>query len=86
MYSGEQPQLCKAQRIQEGTHVDSSQSAREFHTKLFFWNTMISSVANGNIFDFERAVELPMYVVMPYLAEKRSMQIVDNLEAKANRR
>tara|TARA_R110000822_G_scaffold91697_2_gene211262 strand:+ start:844 stop:1518 length:675 start_codon:yes stop_codon:yes gene_type:complete len=68
----------------EGTNVGSSTSARAFHTKKFFWNSMISDVAGNDIFKFSEAVELMMYVVMPYLAEKRSLQIVEYLEAKAN--
>ena len=67
----------------EGTNVGSGTSARAFHTKRFFWNTMISDVANGDIFKFNEVVELMMYVVMPFLAEKRSLQIVEYLEAKA---
>ena len=67
----------------EGTNVGSSTSARAFHTKRFFWNTMISDVANGDIFKFSEVVELMMYVVMPFLAERRSLQIVEYLEAKA---
>ena len=67
----------------EGTNVGSSTSARAFHTKRFFWNTMISDVANGDIFKFNEVVELMMYVVMPFLAERRSLQIVEYLEAKA---
>jgi|SaaInlV_120m_DNA_3_1039746.scaffolds.fasta_scaffold03980_4 hypothetical protein len=67
----------------EGTNVGSSTSARAFHTKKFFWNSMISDVAGGDIFKFSEAVELMMYVVMPFLAEKRSLQIVEYLEAKA---
>lgn len=69
---------------EEGSNVSSGTSARAFHTKKFFWNSMISSVANDDIFKFSEAVELMMYVVMPYLAEKRSLQIVEYLEAKAN--
>ena len=67
----------------EGTNVGSSTSARAFHTKKFFWNSMISDVASNDIFKFSEAVELMMYVVMPFLAEKRSLQIVEYLEAKA---
>ena len=67
----------------EGTNVGSSTSARAFHTKRFFWNTMISDVASGDIFKFSEVVELMMYVVMPFLAERRSLQIVEYLEAKA---
>ena len=67
----------------EGTNVGSSTSARAFHTKKFFWNSMISDVAGDDIFKFSEAVELMMYVVMPFLAEKRSLQIVEYLEAKA---
>tara|TARA_R110000796_G_scaffold175882_2_gene292828 strand:+ start:1119 stop:1793 length:675 start_codon:yes stop_codon:yes gene_type:complete len=67
----------------EGTSVGSSTSARAFHTKKFFWNSMISDVAGDDIFKFSEAVELMMYVVMPFLAEKRSLQIVEYLEAKA---
>lgn len=68
---------------EEGTNVGSSTSARAFHTKKFFWNSMISDVAGNDIFKFSEAVELMMYVVMPFLAEKRSLQIVEYLEAKA---
>lgn len=68
---------------EKGSNVSSGVSARAFHTKKFFWNSMISSVANDNIFKFSDTVELMMYVVMPYLAEKRSLQIVEYLEAKA---
>ena len=67
----------------EGTNVGSSTSARAFHTKKFFWNSMISDVAGNDIFKFSEVVELMMYVVMPFLAEKRSLQIVEYLEAKA---
>jgi hypothetical protein len=67
----------------EGTNVGSSTSARAFHTKKFFWNTMISDVAGNDIFKFSEVVELMMYVVMPFLAERRSLQIVEYLEAKA---
>jgi hypothetical protein len=69
---------------EEGISTNSGQSAREFHTKKFFWNSMISTVANGDIFKFGDAVELMMYVVMPFLAEKRSLGIVEYLEFKAN--
>jgi len=68
---------------EEGTSVGSGTSARAFHTKKFFWNTMISDVAGNDIFKFSEVVELMMYVVMPFLAEKRSLQIVEYLEAKA---
>mgnify|MGYP003631444735 CR=1 FL=1 len=68
---------------EEGTNVGSSTSARAFHTKKFFWNTMISDVAGNDIFKFSEVVELMMYVVMPFLAERRSLQIVEYLEAKA---
>ena len=67
----------------EGTNVGSSTSARAFHTKKFFWNSMIADVAGNDIFKFSEVVELMMYVVMPFLAEKRSLQIVEYLEAKA---
>jgi len=70
---------------EEGTNVGSTQSAREFHAKKFFWNSMISIVANGDIFKFDKAVDLMMYVVMPFFAEKRSLEIIENLEAKQNR-
>jgi len=69
---------------EEGTNTNSSQSARDFHTKKFFWNSMISDVANGDIFRFDDVVELMMFIVMPYLAEKRSLGIVEYLEHKAN--
>jgi len=81
MYEGDSPD----DEEEEGTNVNSSQSAREFHTKRFFWNIMISELADGNIFHFDKVVELPMFQVMPYLAQKRSQQIVENLEAKARR-
>ena len=71
------------EKEKEGTNVGSSTSARAFHTKKFFWNTMIADVAGNDIFKFSEAVELMMYVVMPFLAEKRSLQIVEYLEAKA---
>lgn len=71
---------------EEGTQIDSGQSAREFHTKKFFWNTMIDTVAGGDIFKYDDAVNLPMSTVMPFLAQKKSLQIVENLEYKANRR
>tara|TARA_R110000803_G_scaffold52733_1_gene108484 strand:+ start:2591 stop:3265 length:675 start_codon:yes stop_codon:yes gene_type:complete len=71
------------EKEKEGTNVGSSTSARAFHTKKFFWNTMISDVAGNDIFKFSEVVELMMYVVMPFLAEKRSLQIVEYLEAKA---
>ena len=70
---------------EEGTNVGSTQSAREFHSKKFFWNSMISLVANGDIFKFDQAVELMMYVVMPFFAEKRSLEIIENLENKQRR-
>jgi len=66
------------------SNTNSSQSAREFHTKKFFWNAMISDLANGDVFKFDDVVELMMYIVMPYLAEKRSLGIVEYLEYKAN--
>ena len=69
----------------EGTNIDSSQSARQFHSKKFFWNSMISTLANGDIFSFDKVVDLRMSVVMPYLAEKRSLEIVEYLEHKASR-
>lgn len=68
----------------ERPDVGSSQSAREFHSKKFFWNSMISDIANGDIFRFNEVVDLMMYVVMPYLAEKRSLQIVERLEHKSS--
>lgn len=67
---------------EEGTNIGSTQSARQFHSKKFFWNSMISLVANGDIFRFNDAVDLMMYTVMPFLAEKRSLEIIENLEAK----
>jgi len=70
---------------EEGTDVGSTQSAREFHSKKFFWNSMISLIANGDIFRFNEAVDLMMHVVMPFLAEKRSLEIIENLEAKQRR-
>lgn len=70
---------------EDSISIDSSQTAREFHTKKFFWNSMISVIANGDIFKFGDAVELMMYVVMPFLAEKRSLEIVERLEAKARK-
>lgn len=69
---------------EEGTNINSGQSARQFHHKKFFWNGLISQVANGDIFKFSQAVDLMMYVVMPFLAEKRSLQIVEYLEHKAS--
>ena len=45
---------------------------------------MISDVANGDVFKFSDAVELRMNVVMPFLAERRSLQIVEYLEHKAS--
>jgi len=71
---------------EEGISVNSGQSARQFHTKKFFWSSIISTVANGDIFKFGEVVELMMYVVMPFLAEKRSLGIVEYLEFKANSR
>jgi hypothetical protein len=65
--------------------TNSGKSAREFHNKKFFWNALISDVAQGDIFKFPNVVELYMYIVMPYLAEKRSLEIVTYLEHKANR-
>ena len=70
---------------EEGTDINSGQSAREFHSKKFFWNAMISDVAGGDIFKFDKAVDLMMYVVMPFLAEKRSLGIVEYLEYKASK-
>lgn len=69
---------------EEGTSINSGISARAFHSKKFFWQSMISDVANGVIFDFEKAIELRMYTVMPFLAEKRSLEIVEYLEHKAS--
>jgi hypothetical protein len=74
----------KDEEEDEGTRVSSGASAREFHTKKFFWNTMIASVSNNDIFKISETVELMMFVVMPFLAEKRSLEIVEYLEAKAN--
>lgn len=71
---------------EEGTNIGSTQSAREFHNKKFFWNSMISLVANGDIFKFDQAVELMMYVVMPFFAEKRSLEIIQDLEQKQRRK
>lgn len=71
---------------EEGTDVGTGQSAREFHTKKFFWNTMIDTVAGGDIFRYSDVVDLPMSTVMPYLAQKKSLQIVENLEHKARQR
>lgn len=67
---------------EEGTNIGSTQSAREFHTKKFFWNSMISLVAGGDIFRFNDTLELMMYTVMPFLAEKRSLEIIETLEYK----
>ena len=67
---------------EDGTDVGTTQSAREFHTKKFFWNSMISLVAGGDIFKFNDALELMMYTVMPFLAEKRSLEIIETLEYK----
>ena len=69
---------------EEGTHTDSSQSAREFHTKKFFWSSLINKVADGDIFKHNQVVDLMMFVVMPFLAEKRSLEIVEYLEHKAS--
>jgi hypothetical protein len=71
---------------EEGTSTNSGSSARAFHTKKFFWQEMIDSVANGDIFKHSQVVELMMYVVMPHLAQKRSLGIVEYLEHKANNR
>jgi len=67
---------------EEKTDVGTTQSAREFHAKKFFWNSMISLVAGGDIFKFNDTLELMMYQVMPYLAEKRSLEIIETLEYK----
>jgi hypothetical protein len=69
----------------ESINVGSTQSAREFHSKKFFWNSMISLVANGDIFKFNEAVDLMMSTVMPFFAEKRSLEIIENLERKQSR-
>jgi len=69
---------------EEGTNTNSGQSAREFHTKKFFWNSLIDKVAKGDIFKYNEVVDLMMFVVMPYLAEKRSLEIVEYLEHKAS--
>lgn len=69
---------------EEGTNISTGTSAREFHSKKFFWNSMISDVAGGDIFKFNEVVDLMMYVVMPFLAEKRSLAIVERLEHKAS--
>jgi hypothetical protein len=68
----------------EGTSINSGTSAREFHSKRFFWQSMINDVANDNIFNHNKVVELMMHTVMPYLAEKRSLGIVEYLEHKAS--
>ena len=65
--------------------TDSSVSAREFYNKKFFWYNLIGTVAGGDIFKRQLPIELPMYEVMPFLAEKRNLAIVENLEAKARR-
>lgn len=70
---------------EEGTNINSGTSARDFHSKKFFWQSMISKVTNGDIFKISRAVELMMYEVMPFLAEKRSLEIVEYLEYKASK-
>jgi hypothetical protein len=84
IYATQDDDEDKEEDKEEGTNINSSMSARAFHSKKFFWQTMISDVANGNIFDFDKVVELMMYTVMPYLAEKRSLEIVEYLEHKAS--
>ncbi len=74
----------KEEEKEEGTSINTGTSARNFHTKKFFWNSMISDIAQGDIFKFDKVVDLMMYVVMPYLAEKRSLSIVEYLEHKAS--
>ena len=69
---------------EEGTRTDSSQSARQFHNEKFFWHNMVADVSGNNIFKFQETVELMMYEVMPFLAEKRSKEIVEYLEHKAS--
>lgn len=65
--------------------TDKTISARQFHTKKFFWYSLIGTVCNDDIFKRADAVELMMYEVMPFLAEKRSLQIIENLEARDRR-
>lgn len=67
------------------TQTSSALSSREFYNKKFFWYNLIGAVANDDIFRRQAAVELPMYEVMPFLAEKRNKAIVENLEAKSRR-
>lgn len=69
----------------EDDDSDKTVTAREFHTKKFFWYSLIGSVCNDDIFKRADAVELKMYEVMPFLAEKRSLQIIENLEARDRR-
>lgn len=67
----------------DGTSVDGGQSAREFHNQKFYWYNLVGTICNDDIFRRQDAIELMMYEVMPFLAEKRSLAIVEQLEAKS---
>ena len=84
IYAPKKDEEDEDEEDEEGTNINSSQSARSFHIKRFFWQSLISKVANNDIFRFNDTVELMMFTVMPYLAEKRSLEIVENLEFKAS--
>jgi len=69
----------------QNINVDGSQSARDFHNKKFFWTDLIMFLADGDIFKEQEVVELPMHRVMIHFARKRSLDIIESLEAKARR-
>ena len=66
----------------EETNVDSSDTARGDYNKRFFWYNLIGSVCDGDIFRRSDALNLPMYEVMPFFAEKRYKEIIERLERR----
>ena len=67
---------------EDETSSNSGDTAREDYNKRFFWYNLIGTVANDDIFKRPTAINLPMYEVMPFLAEKRYKEIIERLERR----
>lgn len=72
---------------EEPTHsANGVQSAEEMYSKKFFWHNLTMYIANGNLFDYQKALDMKMALVMVHLAEKKMKEIIEDLHFKANRK
>lgn len=85
IYAPKEEEETEEDKEDEDINEGGGQSARAFHYKKFFWIDLIMLIANGDVFREQEVVELPMHRVMVHFAKKRSLEIVETLEAKARR-